>query len=88
MVEVLKANSKINSFYKLMSPPRSQFKDAWSRLARNKGAMVSMVTDAIFFIEAVIVLSFTLLGNGLRNAFDPRLQEIQYSMRCGIKSFC
>ena len=86
MVEVLKTNSKINSFYKPMSPPRSLFKDAWSRQARNKGAVVSMVIIAIFFVESVIVRYFTLLGNRLRTAFDPRLQEIQYSMRCGIKS--
>jgi len=53
MAEAQKTNTEIASLNELTSPPRSLFKDAWSRLSRNKGAVVSMVIIAIFFIVAL-----------------------------------
>ncbi len=53
MAENIQSNSQIVSLNVLASPPRSLFKDAWSRLSRNKGAVVSMVIIAIFFIVAL-----------------------------------
>ena len=50
MAETKQTNTQIASLNELTSPPRSLFKDAWSRLIRNKGAVVAMVIITSFFV--------------------------------------
>jgi len=49
----VQTNTRIVSLNKIASPSRSLFKDAWFRLSKNKGAVVSMVIIAIFFLMAL-----------------------------------
>lgn len=77
MAETKQTNAKITSLNELTLPPRNLFNDAWSHLTRNKGAEVSMDIIALYFIVVIIVLAFTFLGNGLRDAFDLRLHGAQ-----------
>ncbi len=53
MAVITQTKSQIVSLNELTTPPRSLFKDAWSRLSRNKGAVVSMVIIVIFFLIAL-----------------------------------
>ena len=49
----VQTNTRIVSLNQIASPSRSLFKDAWFRLSKNKGAVVSMVIIAIFFVVAL-----------------------------------
>ena len=49
----VQTNTRIVSLNNIVSPPRSLFKDAWHRLCKNKGAIVSMVVIVIFFLIAL-----------------------------------
>ena len=74
MDEAQKTNTQIASLNELTSPLRSLFKDAWSRLSRNKGAVVSLVFISLFFIVALGWLSPSLVM-GCATTLTPACRE-------------